>query len=375
MLTIDGSYGEGGGQVLRTALTLAAITGVPVRVERIRAGRRNPGLQAQHLTGVLAIARLCDARLEGAELGASTLTFVPQRSPQAGEYRFDVSEQRKGGSAGSVTLVLHTLILPLAWAQGESRVVVRGGTHVAWSPPYHHLEQVYLPMLSRLGVQARSTIVRWGWYPEGGGEVQVDISGQAGRNLAPLRLAARGALRRLWGISASSNLPPHVAQRQKERAEALLRQAGFSARIELVTSQRGMRSSGVGSILMLFAEHEGGLAGFSALGERGKPAERVAEEAVEEFQQWWDSRAVLDMHLADQLLLPLSLAGGPSVLTTCRVTQHLLTNAWVIRQFLPVRIVVEGEVGAPGRVEIHPASSLEAEAGAPPGVAAPPPGG
>ncbi len=356
MLTIDGSYGEGGGQVLRSALTLSALTGQPVRVDKIRAGRRNPGLQAQHLTGVLAIARICDAALEGATLGSTTLTFTPRKPPQAGEYRFDVSEQRKGGSAGSVTLVLHTLILPLAFAEGTSRVVVRGGTHVAWSPPYHHLEQVYLPMLGRLGVQARSSIARWGWYPEGGGEVVVEVVGQAKPQLAPLQLETRGALRRLWGISACSNLPEHVAERQKSRAEELLRRAGLSPRIECWTSQRGkgLRSSGTGSILLLFAECEAGIAGFSALGERGKPAERVAEEAVEEFRQWWESGAAVDRHLADQLLLPLALAQGASAFTTCQVTEHLLTNAWVIRHFLPVEIGVEGEKGARGRVVIRP---------------------
>ncbi|MGC8873486.1 MAG: RNA 3'-terminal phosphate cyclase [Chloroflexia bacterium] len=355
-MTIDGSYGEGGGQVLRTALTLAAITGQAVRVEKIRAGRRNPGLQAQHLTGVLATARICEAALEGATLGSTTLTFVPRKPPQAGEYRFDVSEQRKGGSAGSVTLVLHTLILPLAFAEGPSRVVVRGGTHVAWSPPYHHLEQVYLPMLGRLGVQARSTIIRWGWYPEGGGEVAVEVAGEPHLELAPLQLEARGALRRLWGISACSNLPEHVARRQKSRAEEMLRQAGFSPRIECWTSQRGggIRSSGTGSILLLFAECEAAVAGFSALGERGKLAERVAEEAVEEFLQWWESGAAVDRHLADQLLLPLCLARGPSSFTTCQVTEHLLTNAWVIQHFLPVQIGTEGEKGAKGRVVIRP---------------------
>jgi len=222
---IDGSYGEGGGQVLRTSLTLSALTGRAVRIDKIRAGRRKPGLEAQHLTGVLACARLCDAALEGARLGSTTLTFAPRRPPQAGEYRFDVAEQRKGGSAGSVTLVLHTLLLPLAWAEGESKLTVRGGTHVAWSPPYHHLERVYFPMLAKMGLSMRGKISRWGWYPQGGGEVTVWVHGASRPALKPLQLEERGALRRLWLLSAYSELPAHVGERQGRRAESLLRQA------------------------------------------------------------------------------------------------------------------------------------------------------
>lgn len=368
MIVIDGSYGEGGGQVLRTALTLSAITGQAVRIERIRAGRRNPGLQAQHLTGVLAIARVCGAELEGARLGSTTLSFVPRHPPQAGTYRFDVAEQRKGGSAGSVTLVLHTLILPLALAEGSSQVTLRGGTHVAWSPPYQHLERVYLPMLRRMGIAVRASISRWGWYPEGGGEVTVEVAGRPGQRPTALELAERGTLRSLGGLSASANLPEHVAERQRRRAEELLREAGFTPCLEVMRASRPspllapgtarreqeVRASGTGSALLLIAECEGVAAGFSALGERGKPAERVAEEAVRDLLRWWQSGAAVEMHLADQLLLPLALAEGPSSFATCRVTQHLLTNAWVIRQFLPVQIELQGQEGEAGRVHLRP---------------------
>ncbi len=350
MVVIDGSYGEGGGQILRTSLTLSALTGRPVRVEKIRAGRRNPGLQAQHLTGVLATARICDADLEGSRLGSTTLTFTPRRPPQPGDYRFDVAEQRKGGSAGSVALVLHTLILPLAWAAGESQVTVQGGTHVAWSPPFQHLDQVYLEMLRRLGIHTRARITHYGWYPRGGGEVTLSIRGDPERRPLPWELIDRGELKRLRGWALSSNLPPHVGERMAKRARQILREAGFSPQIEV---QRAP-SSGTGAALVLVAECAAVVAGFSALGERGKPAEQVAEEACEDLLHWWRSGAAVEMHLADQLLLPLALAQGPSIFTTCRITQHLLTNAWVVGQFLPVEIVVQGEEGRPGRVEIRP---------------------
>jgi len=347
-LTIDGSYGEGGGQVLRSALTLSALTGRPVQIERIRAGRKNPGLQAQHLTGVLATARICDATLEGARLGSTTLTFSPRRPPQAGEYRFDVAEQRQGGSAGSVTLVLHTLLLPLGRAEGSSRVTVRGGTHVAWSPPWEHLERVYLPMLGRMGLAARADIRRYGWYPAGGGEVSVEVAGQAGRALSPLDLSERGELRCLTGLSLYANLPSHVGERQRHRMAEVLEETGLSPHLEV----RQVPASTPGSAVFLLAECQHAVAGFSALGERGKPAERVAEEACAAFLHWYRSGAAVEMHLADQLLLPLALAGGPSTLTTCRITRHLLTNAWVVQHFLPVRIQIEGDEGRPGRVAI-----------------------
>lgn len=349
MIVIDGSYGEGGGQVLRTSLALSALAGQPIRIEQIRAGRRRPGLHAQHLTGVLAAAQICDAELEGARLNATEISFTPRRPPQAGRYRFDVAEQRKGGSAGSTSLVLHTVVLPLAWAAGTSQVTVHGGSHVAWSPPFQHLERVYLPMLGKLGIETRAEIDRWGWYPKGGGEVKVWISGRAERSLPASQWEERGALVRLWGLSAYSNLPAHVGQRQRRRAEEVLRGAGFSPHIEVVEAP----SRGIGTVVVLVAECERVVAGFSALGERGKPAERVAEEACHDFLRWWESGAALEMHLADQILLPLALAEGVSSFTTCQITQHLLTNAWVVQQFVPVQIDVEGDVGEAGRVVLR----------------------
>ena len=178
MNIIDGSYGEGGGQILRTSLTLSAITGQPVRIEQIRAGRRKPGLMPQHLTAVRAASRICSAEVEGAKRNSQALVFRPRSAPQAGTYTFDVAQAAKGGSAGSVSLILQTVLLPLALAEGSSQVTLLGGTHVAWSPPYDYVKRVYLPALARLGIAAKVTIKKWGWYPIGGGRIQATMQGR-----------------------------------------------------------------------------------------------------------------------------------------------------------------------------------------------------
>jgi len=236
-------------------------------------------------------------------------------------------------------------------ADGDSRLLLRGGTHVAWSPPFHYLETVYLPTLARMGIEAHVEIEEWGWYPIGGGVITSQITGMAGAasDVSGLELTERGELKRLYGISALSNLPGHIAERQKRQAEKVLRREGFDPRIEIVDGT----SKGRGTALFLLAEFENVRAGFTTLGRKGKPAEKVAEEACAEFLEYHRSGAALDQHLGDQLILPMALAQGDSSFTTCRITQHLLTNVWVVGQFLDRRFVVEGEEGAPGRVTIR----------------------
>jgi len=345
MITIDGSYGEGGGQILRTSLTLAAVTGKPLKMVNIRVRRKNPGLAAQHLTAVLAAAAVCDARVEGAHLGSQTLTFLPRSPPRAGSYSWDVAAARKGGSAGSASLILQTVLLPLALAEGRSKVTVKGGTHVPWSPPHHFLEKVYLPTLARLGVEARADIERWGWYPIGQGGVRAQIK-EATSSLKPIDLSERGEFLRLSGLSALSNLPKHIALRQRDRALEVLRREGFEPDIRI---EEG-KSLGRGTMIFLWAEFENGVAGFTALGAPGKPAERVAEEACQAFLEYYQSEAALDKYLADQLILPLALADGHSTFTTCQITQHLITNIWAVERFMNIDYQVEGSEGEKGRV-------------------------
>jgi len=338
-LVIDGSYGEGGGQILRSALALAAITGRAITIQNIRAGRKNPGLAAQHLTGVRAAAAVCRARVTGDGLGSPTLTFLPGGPPQAGEYVFDVSEAREGGSAGATTLVLQAVLLPLALAAGDSSLVIRGGTHVAWSPPFDYVQDVWLPMLARLGVMAGLELVRWGWYPAGQGELRATVHGLGGR-LEPSSpvLMERGPLRRIWGRAVAANLPSHIPQRMASRARSLLAGAGLVAQIEPLR----VRAVSAGAGIFLTAEYEGVRAGFSALGARGKPSEAVAEEAAMALLSHRDAGQALDQHLADQLVLPLALAGGTSTFGVERVSRHLTTNLWVLEQFGLASTRVEG---------------------------------
>ncbi|MBD2005127.1 MULTISPECIES: RNA 3'-terminal phosphate cyclase [Cyanophyceae] len=335
MIYIDGSYGEGGGQVLRTSLSLATITGQPIRIERIRAGRKKPGLAAQHLTGVRAAAEICNAQVQGDELGSTNLEFTPSYSVQAGKYTFDVSDAREGRSAGAVTLVLQTILLPLALAGGDSQIILRGGTHVAYSPSLSYIEQVYLPILKRMGVQAEVRLHRWGWYPQGGGEVELHVSG--GSTLSSINLLERGKLQEVRGLAVVTQLPSHIPQRMASRAENLLHEAHLKATV------RPLRERGVapGAGIFLTAEYEDSLAGFGALGRLGLPADKVAEIACQELLNFHKTNAPVEEHLADQLLLPAALGSETSQYRVAEISTHLTTNAWVIHQFGIASITID----------------------------------
>jgi len=334
MLHLDGSYGEGGGQILRTALALAAVMGVPVRIERIRAGRAKPGLRPQHLTAVEALARSSQAEVTGAFLGSQTLTFKPG-APQGGRYLFDVAA--KTGSAGAVSLIAQALLPPLLMARTPSTVILKGGTHVPWSPPVHYLSQVFLPALAELGATVGLTLERWGWYPKGGGEVSLKIT--PARTLTGVEWGTPAAPVAFQALSAAVKVPEHVARRQATRLTARLKD---SVPVE-ISPASGLDP---GSFVFLW----GPRAGFSALGARGKPAEQVADEVADAYLAFRASGAAVDPHLADQMLLYLALARGRSRFTTAAVTSHLLTNVWVIEQFLGPTFEVRGEMGEPGEI-------------------------
>ncbi|HEY9708718.1 MAG TPA: RNA 3'-terminal phosphate cyclase, partial [Oculatellaceae cyanobacterium] len=263
MLHIDGSYGEGGGQILRSCLSLAAITGQPIRIDRIRAGRSKPGLAIQHLTAVRA-ATICQAQLHGDSLRSMRLEFIPRCPTQSGEYTFDVTETTGAGSAGAVSLILQTILLPLALATGNSVVTLRGGTHLPWSPPIPYIEQVYLPIVRQMGVQAEVQVNAWGWYPRGGGEVELRITGLGGGVASPLgglQLLERGALQQVQGLAVVTELPSHIPQRMASRAENLLQQANLKAQVQPVRS----RGVGPGAGIFLTAIYEHSRSGFGAL--------------------------------------------------------------------------------------------------------------
>ncbi len=339
MVEIDGSYGEGGGQVLRSALSLSLLTGRAVRLINIRAGRNKPGLMPQHLKAVQAASAVGRARVEGAAAGSTSLIFEPQ-GLHPGEFRLDI------GTAGSTSLVLQTILLPLCLAGEPSRCVITGGTHVPWSPCYHYLERHWVPYMRQAGLRIELDLERTGFYPRGGGKVSARLT--PADALTSLSLAKRGAIRKASLLSFVTQLDQRIAERQLNQARRRL--AGRFDSIEAESAV--LPGPGKGSLLLLVAEFEHSRCCYYTLGERGKSAERVADETVDAMERFLGSGGAIDEHLADQLMLPLALAEGTSELRTARITGHLLTNAWVIGRFLPVQIAVEGESGRAGSVRI-----------------------
>ena len=326
MLTIDGSYGEGGGQVVRTCLSLSAITGTHIRLINIRAGRKKPGLAAQHLTCVRAAAEACGAEVRGDDFGSQEIEFWPG-APQCGEYVFDVSDVRP--SAGSVNLILQTVLPILARCNGASRVTLRGGTHVSWSPTYDYVAQVFLPVVSRLGVQADVELTKAGYYPRGGGEQILRVHGGGEWQAADFTAPIDGLQCRL--TSRTTRLPEHVGRRQFDAMRTEL--AGLPGVEEGQSEDTPGPAPGT-SALISTEPGCGGWAGCSSLGARGKPAEKVGKEAATDFRRFVDSGAVVDQRLADQLLLYAALAEGTTRLSVEAVSEHARTNVWVIERLL-----------------------------------------
>ncbi|MGC2425279.1 MAG: RNA 3'-terminal phosphate cyclase [Nitrospirota bacterium] len=348
MLNIPGSYGEGGGQMLRTSLSLSAWLGIPFKISGIRIKRPKPGLKPQHLTALLAAAEITHAEVQGAAIGSTEVAFIPG-NPRPGKYIFDVSPGGSpGGSAGSAMLIMQTLLPALAMCAGRSLIRISGGTHVAWSPPFHFIERSFLYSLSKMGLRTTLDIKRWGFYPKGGGEIEAEIFPS---KLTPVGLMDRGKLLNLKIISAVANLPDHIARRQADAALSVIRAHGLDAEIELLRAD----SIGQGTFIYIDAEFENIKTGFSALGERGKRAETVGREAVKSLIDYVDSKGCVEKHLADQLLLYMALTGGRCTLNVQEITSHLITNAWVIRQFLPgVVINFSGQEKESGTVEVIP---------------------
>jgi RNA 3'-terminal phosphate cyclase (ATP) len=340
MIAIDGSLGEGGGQVLRTALTLSVITGTPVRVTNIRAGRPKSGLRAQHLKAVEAAQAVSNAQVQGASMGSTLLEFQPG-SIQPGRFRFDI------GTAGSTSLVLQTVFLPLSQTAGPSTITITGGTHVPWSPCFHYLDLHWLSYMHQIGFSAQLTLELAGFFPAGRGSIQANIT--PAEKIRPLSLMERGVLRRISGLSGVANLSPKIAIRQRDQAYQRLKDLP-SAQIDTIALPARVK----GTFLLLLAEFEHTQFCTFALGKRGKPAEQVADEAVDALDAFLASDGAVDHYLADQLLLPLAIADGVSQIRTAKVSGHLTTNAEVIRRFLPVHIEFEGQMGAAGLVHITP---------------------
>lgn len=340
-ITIDGSHGEGGGQILRTALAMSIIQSRPVEIVNIRKGRKKSGLLSQHLTCVNACRDISDAHVEGNVLGSEFLRFCPG-DVKGGSFSFDVAEIR--GSAGSTSLVLHTLMPALIFAGHPSRITLMGGTHVPWSPPFHFLNNIFMPVVERMGCSFNLFIDKWGWYPMGGGVVHAEINPSEG--LKGIKIDEKGGLISIKGVSAISNLPVSIAERQRSEGLKILRPYCADTEIEIVSAP----SKGKGTFFFIIARYEGVTAGFSSLGAIGKSSEQVAREACREFLDYHKSDGAVDPHLADQLIPYIAISKGPSSFTTTKITKHLLTNIWTVRQFIDADIKVSGSEGDWGRV-------------------------
>jgi RNA 3'-terminal phosphate cyclase (ATP) len=344
-LTLDGSHGEGGGQIVRTALALSVARRRAVALTSIRAGRPRPGLRPQHLAVVRALAAISDAEVSGDAFDSTSLSFMP-RGLRGGDYTFDVGAER--GSAGAVSLLCQALLLPLALAQAPSRLTLIGGTHVPWSPPVHYLGDVFFPALRQIGIEASLQVRRWGWYPAGGGVIDVTITPT--RETGGFVAAIPPSTPIVTGVSAVSRLPRSIAERQRRRVQERLAAAGVACDVELVEDSTAL---GPGTLVFLAVR---GRAGFTALGRRGLPAERVADLAVDELLAYLASRAAVDDHLADQLVPFLVLGAHTSRFTCPTLSRHLATVAWTTQQFLPATIELVDErpvcvVIAPKRAE------------------------
>jgi RNA 3'-terminal phosphate cyclase (ATP) len=343
MIEIDGSYGEGGGQILRTALSLSCLFRKPFRMVNIRKGRKKPGLMPQHLAGVRAAQLLSRGGVTGDHAGSMELTFSPGEV-KGGSFFFDI------GTAGSTTLLLQALIPALIFTNEKAELVLTGGTHVPFSPSFHYVNEIFLPFLEKLGIKIALSIESYGFYPKGGGRIRAEILPAA--RMRTLTIVERGRIVALRGFSGVANLPLSIAERQRkgllEKIHSEMKDLRPPEAVDLLEAH----SPGQGTFIFLRAESEHSFAGFTSLGERGKKAEAVGEDAAAEFLTYYSSDAALDPYLSDQIVLYLSLGDGASEFSTSRITRHLLTNLWVMGLFHEFSYSVEGEIGKPGRVKI-----------------------
>jgi RNA 3'-terminal phosphate cyclase (ATP) len=324
MLEIDGSYGEGGGQLVRTAVALSAITGNGIRITKVRKNRQNPGLRQQHLKALETAASICQARVSGLFPGSTEFSFVPVEMV-GGKYNIDIK------TAGSITLLLQCLMPALPFAKEKIEFIIRGGTDVAWAPTMDYLQQVTLRALGRMGYTGKIVLNERSYYPKGGGVVSAFFEPCGLQGFQFLKVEED-----IGGVSHASNLPLHVPLRQAEAAKIRLLEAGYSSMIET----KSFEAFSTGSGITLWTGYLGG----SALGKRGLPAEKVGKYAAEEIIHEMRAGASVDIHLADQLIPYMALAGNSSY-TVREISLHTATNIWVTEQFLDVKFEIEEKEG------------------------------
>ncbi len=326
VLTIDGSVGEGGGQILRTSLALSLCLNTPIRMVNIRQARSKPGLRPQHLAAVKAAAAISNAEVEGASLGSRALVFIPSEIT-ADRYRFDV------GTAGSTTLVLQTILMPLCMQSRPSHLILEGGTHNPLAPSFDFLSLVYLPLIKRMGPRINARLLRPGFFPAGGGRVKITISPAA--PLQPLRLPQRGTIQNLRAEAVIAKLPQHIAQRELDVIGS-----GLGIEPAALAIHRLDSAYGPGNAVTVIVEGSHITEAFTGFGKRGIRAEIVAEQVVSEVRRYLDAGVPVGRYLADQLLLPIALAGSGSYVTLCP-SLHTKTSMDIIRKFMDSRITQE----------------------------------
>ncbi len=329
MIEISGDYGEGGGQIIRTAIAMSAITGKPIKITNIRANRSNPGLQPQHLTGVKAAAELCNAKLKGAELHSTEIEFSPGKI-RFGKFKFDI------GTAGAITLVLQTLVPIAAFAPSKTKLEIVGGTNVLHAPPIEYFQNVFCDYAEKFGLVITCEVEKHGFYPKGGGKANVEINPI--KEEKEINLTERGELLNVKLVS--------IASEDLKGANVVERQvAGFKSKINPDLQVKAFPSYvdtlSTGSSAYAHALYSNCKLGCSALGERGKKAEDVGRECAEGLMKEINSNAVVDKHLADQLIPFLGLFGGEFI--TSEITEHTKTNIWVVEKFIDKRFKVAGD--------------------------------
>lgn len=340
MIELDGSEGEGGGQILRSALALSVLTGRPFKLVNIRARRTKPGLQPQHLMCVRAAGSICGAVYKGAAIGSAVLYFEPN-AVKAGRYSFGI------GTAGATALVLHTLYLPLALRGTDaSELTITGGTHVIHAPCYHFLETTWAAYLKRMGLAVELEMIRPGFYPRGGGEIRATV--RPCSVIRGLHLTTCPELTTAGGFSAAAELPESVARRQARRLATRLKSEGVESHIPLEVWQ----AANPGTVAAITFRQAPVPPLFFGLGERGKPAESVADDAADEAIAFREAKCPVDPHSADQLLLPLVFSPDASEYRTSEVTRHLTTNIATVRRFVDREITLDAREGESGTVRI-----------------------
>ena len=322
LLNIDGSQGEGGGQIIRSSLALSMCLGKPFQITHIRANRDRPGLQSQHLTAVTSARTIVDADVEGAQIGSQRLVFIPKHV-RPGDYHFSI------GTAGSTTLVLQTLLPALMMADKPSTLVLEGGTHNHFAPPYDFLVKSFLPLIQRMGPGITTRLERIGFAPRGGGILHITI--QPVERLKSLVLTERGKILQQSAEVLLAHLPEHIAQRE---LDVISRTLGYSP--DQLHFHLAESAYGPGNVVLIYVQSESVTEVFSAFGERGLPAEQVAEKAVNDVKHYLQSNVAVGKNLADQLLIPLALAGEGAFLTQ-KPSLHTITNITVIKQFMKVK--------------------------------------